>query len=87
MKAEIFFIIVVVSLGIFGCTTETSERSARVGNKPETRSGFFNRLADQFSERECNVVRFTCPYGFGPAGETCDCTDPDGIVRKGWTVK
>jgi hypothetical protein len=43
--------------------------------------------ADELTERECNVVRFTCPYGFGPAGEPCDCTDPRGVVLRGKTVK
>jgi hypothetical protein len=80
-------LIVAVSLGAFGCTTETSEGPPRWGSKPAVPSGFFNRLADQFTERECNVIRFTCPYGLGPAGEPCDCTDPDGVVRKGVTVK
>jgi len=81
------FYILALSLGIFGCTTETSEAPVRLGTKTEATSGFLNRLADQFTERECNVNRFTCPYGLGPARETCDCTDPDGIVRKGLTVK
>ena len=80
-------VIIAVSIGIFGCTTETSEKPVRFGSKPEAPKGFFSRLADQITERECNVIKFSCPYGLGPAGEPCDCTDPDGILRKGWTVK
>ena len=53
--------------------------------KPEP--GFFERLRDQLTERECNVVRFTCPYGLGAAGEPCDCTDPRGVVLFGRTIK
>lgn len=87
MKPQSFFIFA-LSLGIFGCTTETSEAPARFGSKTQAApSGFFNRVVDQFTERECNVIRFACPYGLGPAGEPCDCTDPDGVVRNGVTVK
>jgi hypothetical protein len=86
MKA-IAFLFFALGLGILGCTTETSEAPARIGTKSQPPSGFFNRLVDQFTERECNVIRFTCPYGLGPAGEPCDCTDPDGVVRQGSTVK
>jgi hypothetical protein len=42
---------------------------------------------DQITERECAVTRFSCPYGWGPAGERCECTDPSGRVWQGWTVK
>ena len=49
--------------------------------------GFWDRLSDQLTERECYVYRFSCPYGFGPAGEPCECTDPTGLVRRGTTVK
>jgi hypothetical protein len=86
MKTNMLFIIA-LGLWSFGCTTETREQPMPFGNKTQAPSGFFGRLADQFTERECNVVRFTCPYGFGPAGEPCDCTEPNGVVRKGWTVK
>ena len=55
--------------------------------QPEAPRGFFDRLADSLSERECNVMRFTCPYGLGAAGEPCDCTDPKGVVLQGRTVK
>jgi hypothetical protein len=72
---------------LFGCTTETVENSPRFTTKNQPPAGFFDGLADRFTERECNVMRFTCPYGLGRAGEPCDCTDPDGVVIKGWTIK
>ncbi len=53
----------------------------------EPAPGFFERLADQVTERECNVIRFTCPYGLGPAGEPCECADGRGYVFRGRTVK
>lgn len=62
-------------------TTGVADRQAKPG------TGFFERLVDQLTERECNVVRFTCPYGFGAAGEPCDCTDPRGVVLFGRTIK
>ena len=70
-----------------GCVT-TSEpvRSVQSASK-ERPSGFFERLVDNFSERECNVGRFTCPYGFGSAGEPCDCVGPNNVVFTGRTVK
>jgi hypothetical protein len=49
--------------------------------------GFFERLTDRFTERECNVGRFTCSYGRGPAGEPCECIDARGYVMRGQTVK
>jgi hypothetical protein len=69
-----------------GCTTttETTSLPRRQADQP---SGFFGKLMDEMTERECNVGRFICPYGLGPAGEPCDCTDPSGIVLKGRTVK
>jgi hypothetical protein len=65
-------------------TTTTTRDFRRQAEKPQ---GFFERLTDAMTERECNVMRFTCPYGWGPAGEPCDCTDPKGVVLKGVTVK
>jgi len=66
------------------CTTTTTET---VRGQPVAPPGFFDRLADAITERECNVMRFTCPYGFGPANEPCECTDPKGVVLKGRTIK
>jgi hypothetical protein len=65
-------------------TTTTTNEYRGQAEKPQ---GFFGRLADAITERECNVMRFTCPYGWGPAGEPCDCTDPKGVVLKGTTIK
>jgi hypothetical protein len=74
----------ILAVSITSCTTtSTAPVSRRV---PEER-GFFTSLMDQVTERECNVGRFMCPYGLGPAGESCTCTDPSGIVLNGRTVK
>jgi hypothetical protein len=69
--------------------TNSCTRTAAIANPrhPEQQRGFFDTLGEHFTERECNVGRFTCPYGLGPAGEPCDCTDPSGIVLNGRTVK
>ncbi len=66
-----------------GCTTTTSV-SGKPGEQPQ---GFFDKMMNQVTERECNVGRFICPYGLGPAGEACECTDPSGVVLNGRTVK
>lgn len=79
----IWFLTVLVFMGCT-TTTETTGVSRRQSDQP---SGFFGKLMDEMTERECNVGRFICPYGLGPAGEPCDCTDPSGIVLKGRTVK
>jgi hypothetical protein len=87
MKLRYLAASILFFMSALGCTTETSETTYRVGGKAEAPQGFFGKLADQVTDRECDVVKFTCPYGFGPAGEPCDCTDPKGIVLRGWTVK
>ena len=56
------------------------------GQKKEER-GFFDRLSDNMTTRECSVLRFSCSFGFGPANEPCYCTDPDGRVLQGRTIK
>ena len=79
---------VVVSLLVLifsGCTTTTTSSISR--QQPDPARGFFQKLVDEMTERECNVARFTCPYGLGPADEPCECTDPSGVVLKGRTVK
>ena len=74
-----------VNVLIMSCaTTSTTIPSRRQAEEPQ---GFFASLKDQITERECNVGRFICPYGLGPAGEPCTCTDPSGIVLNGRTVK
>jgi hypothetical protein len=67
-------------------TTTITTTGATRQSEPE-KPGFFSRMMDQLTERECLVGGFSCPYGFGPADEPCDCTDPSGIVRKGRTIK
>jgi hypothetical protein len=77
-----------VALSISTCTSSpTPSTTFGVGTRAEPPRGFFERLADEFTERECNVVRFTCPYGLGPADEPCECTEPNGVVLKGRTIK
>jgi hypothetical protein len=74
---------------ISACTTTTTIEGIPMGSsgRKEPPKGFFERLADEFTERECNVFRFTCPYGLGPADEPCECTEPNGVVLKGRTIK
>ncbi len=69
---------------IVGCSGAAPVVSGRKAEQPR---GFFANLVDQVTERECNVIKFTCPYGFGSAGELCECVDPKGIVLKGLTIK
>ena len=87
-RSRLLTIHFVMLLGLLplSCVTErvTSEIRNPAPPKPQ---GFFGRLADAMTERECNVVRFTCPYGLGPADEPCECVDPEGVLRKGVTVK
>jgi hypothetical protein len=79
-----FALAVMLPLFQLACASSTTTYSR---GQPEAPRGFFDRLADAISERECNVIRFTCPYGFGAADEPCDCTDPKGVVLQGRTVK
>ena len=79
-----WLLLAIVALTITSCTTTSTATLSR--RQPEER-GFFGSLMDQVTERECNVGRFICPYGLGPAGEPCSCTDPSGIVVNGRTVK
>ncbi len=77
-----------LSLLLSACvTSSTDSTTSRFGGQAERPSGFFDRMADAITERECNVLKFTCPYGFGPAKEPCECVDPQGVVLKGWTIK
>jgi hypothetical protein len=71
-------------LGMSACTSKVPVGPTTQGKSPE---GFWERVADQITARECNVGRFTCPSGFGSAGEFCECTDPRGVVRHGVTIK
>ena len=78
------FVWLLTILVFTGCATTDTGVSRRQPDQPR---GFFQKLVDEMTERECNVSKFTCPYGLGPAGEPCDCTDPSGVVLKGRTVK
>jgi hypothetical protein len=75
--------IIMLFLCLSACTTTTSV-SRKPGQQPQ---GFLEKMMNQVTERECNVGRFICPYGLGPAGEPCECTDPSGVVVNGRTVK
>jgi len=74
-----------ISWTLFACSSTTTTTVS--SHQPKPPSGLFERLADQLTERECNVGRFTCPYGWGPVGEPCECIDPKGVVFNGRTVK
>jgi len=71
------------------CTNSSNATppNANPYNQQKAPQGFFDRMVDSITERECFVGRFSCPYGLGPAGEPCDCTDPKGVVLSGRTVK
>jgi hypothetical protein len=84
LKFHPWFLIFANALVMSCATTSTITVSRRQAEEPR---GFFAGLMDQVTERECNVGRFICPYGLGPAGESCTCTDPSGIVLNGRTVK
>ena len=84
LRRAVFLSVVTVFSWISGCA---SNSPANFNPRKEEPRGFFERLTDELSERECNVIRFTCPYGLGPAGEPCECTDPRGVVLSGRTIK
>jgi hypothetical protein len=82
--------IVLLSLAVPGWETTTTTMpgpSSGSTGRREAPRGFFDKLTDAITERECSVAHFTCPYGFGAADEPCDCTDPRGVVLQGRTVK
>lgn len=79
-----WFSLATISCVFFACSSTTSTVSSR---EPKSPPGFFERMADQLTERECNVGRFICPYGWGPAGEPCECIGPGNVVFNGQTVK
>lgn len=83
-----FRVVLLLTLAVTaGCVT-TSERVVPFqATQREKPSGFFDRLVDSLSARECDVGRFTCSYGLGAAGEPCDCVGPDNVVFSGRTVK
>jgi hypothetical protein len=82
----------ILSAFAVGCSTTTTTEPVStvttVRKEPKNQpGGFFERLLDRITERECRVPGFTCPYGLGPADEPCDCTDPSGRVLYGRTIK
>jgi len=79
------WLLISVNILMMSCATTSTTTGSR--RQTEERRGFFAGLMDEISERECNVGRFVCPYGLGPAGDPCTCTDPSGIVLNGRTVK
>jgi hypothetical protein len=81
-------VVVAVTMSLAGCSESSgNSSSSHTRVRSEASRGFFDRVADHLTDRECNVVRFTCPFGFGPAGEPCECVDPRGIVLQGRTIK
>lgn len=81
-----YLLILCISMFVIACAAaETPPAPRRQSAPPEP--GFFERLRGEFTERGCNVGRFVCPYGLGPAGEPCECTDPSGRVLQGRTVR
>jgi hypothetical protein len=65
-KLHLFFLIF-VNVFLMSCiSTSTTTQSRR---QTEDTRGFFGSLVDQMTERECNVGKFICPFGLGPAGE------------------
>jgi len=80
-------LLLLIAVSAAGCVT-TSEPVGRFQSTSQTKpSGFIDRMLDNLSERECDVGRFTCPYGLGSAGEPCDCVGPNNVVYQGHTVK
>jgi hypothetical protein len=80
-------LLVIFAIFLAGCVT-TSERVPLYDSKSRDKpNGFFERMSDSFSERECNVGRFTCSFGLGSAGEPCECVGPNNVVYQGHTVK
>jgi hypothetical protein len=82
-----FLLLLLFALFATGCVT-TSERVPLYESKSrEKPSGFLERVTDNFSERECNVGRFSCSFALGPAGEPCECVGPNNVVYQGRTIK
>ncbi len=80
-------LVLVMAIGAGGCVTTSEPVGMSSAMRREPPSGFFDRLLDNFTERECNVGRFTCSYGLGAAGVPCECVGPDNVVYSGRTVK
>ena len=84
-KLRLAVLSALIAVFLVACSTTDPLIGSR--RRPNPPRGFFEKLMDQVTERQCNVGRFICPYGFGRADEPCDCTDPNGVVLNGRTVK
>jgi hypothetical protein len=78
-------ILLATCLNMIACNSSNPTPFSRRQTPPAP--GFFERMKDEFTERGCHVGRFVCPYGLGPVGEPCECTDPSGVVVQGRTVR
>ena len=76
-------LVLIVSISLVACGSATG--AGRQADKSTTSST--GGLLDYITERECKTGKFICPYGFGPAGKPCTCTDPSGRVWQGFTIK
>ena len=59
-------LVLIMAVSAPGCVTTSEKVAPSQSTSQEKPSGFFDRMMDNFSERECNVGRFTCPYGSAP---------------------
>jgi hypothetical protein len=78
-------VLVSTCFSIIGCSSTATTPVPRRQTAPAP--GFFERWKDEFTGRDCNVGRFVCSYGAGPAGEPCECTDPSRVVLRGRTIR
>jgi hypothetical protein len=87
-KVSQIFTIALLSLTALaaGCSSNATQQQGMAGRQTQ-KPGFFERLVDRMTERECLVGGFSCPFGLGPANEPCECTDPSGRVLSGRTIK
>ena len=80
-------LLLIIAISAPGCVTTSEKVAPFQATSQDKPSGFFDRMMDNFSERVCNVGKFTCPYGLGSAGEPCECIGPNNVVYNGRTVK
>ena len=85
-RSRRFMCVLGVSLFAVACSSSTSTTTVPRGQVEQPR-GLLQKVVEQVTERQCNVGRFICPYGLGPAGEPCECTDPAGYLLRGRTIK
>lgn len=82
-----FSLLLIITVSATGCVTTSEPVKPFQATSQDKPSGFFDRMLDNFSERVCNVGKFTCSYGLGSAGEPCECVGPNDVVYNGRTVK